>query len=111
MPKLQMPCYDLEDVPLAARDLSTSVVVRVKERADWMGSLSEMLLLCNEAAARRLEKFGLTGNNSDGTHTKPLGLEYMADRLDTDDPLEGFQVTSIYVGFFGYIARQLSHLI
>jgi len=94
MPKLHLPCYDLEDVPAAARDLSNSVVVRVQEREQWMGSLSEMLLLCNEAAARRLAKFGLQKKNSDGTQTKPLGLEYMADRLDTDDPLEGFQVRS-----------------
>ena len=94
MPKLFMPPYDLEDVPVAARDLSTSVVVRVQQREDWMSSLSEMLLLCNEAAARRVAKFGLQKKNSDGTQTKPLGLEYMADRLDTDDPLEGFQVRS-----------------
>lgn len=94
MPKLLMPPYDLEDVPLAARDLGSSVVIRVKQREDWMGSLSEMLLLCNEAAARRVAKFGLQKKNSDGTQTKPLGLEYMADRLDTDDPLEGFQVRS-----------------
>jgi len=92
MPKLHLPCYDLEDVPAAARDLSSSVVVRLREREHWMESLSEMLLLCNEAAARRVAKFGLQKKNSDGTQTKPLGLEYMADRLDTDDPLEGNDV-------------------
>jgi len=93
MPKLHSPCYDLEDVPSAQRDLSGSVVVRVKERADWMASLAEMLLLCNEAAARRIAKIGHK-KLSDGTQTKPLGLEYIADRLDTDDPLNGFQVRS-----------------
>lgn len=103
MPKLPMPCYDMEDVPVAARDLSNSVVVRVKERDDWMDSLSEMLLLCNEAAARRVAKFGLQEKNSDGTQTKPLGLEYMADRLDTDDPLEGFQVRSSEGWLQGFI--------
>jgi len=102
MPKLHMPCYDLEDVPVAARDLSSSVVVRLKERDDWMGCLSEMLLLCNEAAARRVAKFG-PQKTSDGTQTKPLGLEYMADRLDTDDPLEGFQVRSSEGWLQGFI--------
>ena len=102
MPKLHSPCYDLEDVPAAQRDLSDSVVVRVKERGDWMDSLAEMLLLCNEAAARRVAKFGLK-KISDGTQTKPLGLEYMADRLDTDDPLEGFQVRSSEGWLQGFI--------
>ena len=103
MPKLRMPCYDLDDVPACSRDLSTSVVVRIKSREDWMASLSEMLLLCNEAAARRLAKYGLQKRNSDGTQTKPLGLEYMADRLDTDDPLEGFQVRSSEGWLQGFI--------
>ena len=103
MPKLQMPCYDLEDVPAATRDLKDSVVVRVNKREDWMSSLSEMLLLCNEAAARRVAKFGIVKKNTDGTQTKPLGLEYMADRLDTDDPLEGFQIRSSEGWLQGFI--------
>ncbi|KAJ1477191.1 hypothetical protein T484DRAFT_1822397 [Baffinella frigidus] len=70
-----------------------------------MGSLSEMLLLCNEAAARRIERFGLPKEKcSDGTQTKPLGLEYMADRLDTDDPITGYQVRSQAEGWLqGFI--------
>ena len=60
-----------------------------------------MLLLCNEAAARfaRTKKAAGSGEGCDrkqredeGIQTKPLGLEYMADRLDVDDPLRGFMV-------------------
>ena len=88
-PKLKQPPYDMDEVPAAKRDLSESVVVRLEKREDWMKSLSEMLLLCNESAARRVKKFGLQKTVCDGTQTKPLGLEYMADRLDTDEPLVG----------------------
>lgn len=95
LPPLNLPCYGLEEVPMAARDLAGSVVVKVDDRDTWMGSLSEMLLLCNEAAARRIERFGLPKEKcSDGTQTKPLGLEYMADRLDTDDPITGLKSES-----------------
>ena len=50
-----------------------------------------MLLLCNEASAR----FAKTNtvkrkDEADGSGSKPLGLEYMADRLDVDDPLTGY---------------------
>jgi hypothetical protein len=105
LPPLNMPPYLFEDVPAAKRDVADSVVVRVDDREKWMESLSEMLLLCNEAAARRIEKVGLVKTKcSDGTQTKPLGLEYMADRLDTDDPISGFQVRSIAEGWLqGFI--------
>jgi len=90
---------------MASRGLAGSVVVKVKDRDKWMGSLSEMLLLCNEAAARRIERVGLPKEKcSDGTSTKPLGLEYMADRLDTDDPITGYQVRSQAEGWLqGFI--------
>jgi len=104
MSKLGLPCYDLEDVPVASKDMSGSVIVRLEDREQWVASLSEMLLLCNEAASRRIQRFGFQKNNSDGTQTKPLGLEYMADRLDTDDPIYGYQVRTEAEGWLqGFI--------
>ena len=51
---------------------------------------SEMLLLCNEAA-RRGSKRGAVAHKKDanGVQCKPLGLEYIVDRIDVDDPLTG----------------------
>lgn len=89
LPKLHMPPYDLDEVPQADRQLTGSVVVYVDQREKWMGNLSEILLLCNESANRRIKKFGIEKRVADGTQSKPLGLEYIADRLDTDDPLSG----------------------
>eukprot|EP00960_Hanusia_phi_P001105 30118-Hanusia_phi.AAC.3 len=104
MSKLGLPCYDLEDVPVASKDMSGSVIVRLEDREQWVASLSEMLLLCNEAAGRRIAKFGFQKKNTDGTQTKPLGLEYMADRLDTDDPIYGYQVRTAEEGWLqGFI--------
>jgi hypothetical protein len=49
-----------------------------------------MLLLCNEAA-RRGSKRGAVAHKKDanGVQCKPLGLEYIVDRIDVDDPLTG----------------------
>ncbi len=105
MPPLMLPEYDFEEVPMAQRDLSGSVVVRLTKREKWLSHLSSLLLLCNEAANRRIQKFGLQKKDcADGTQTKPLGLEYMADRLDTDEPIWGYQVRTGQEGWLqGFI--------
>ena len=82
------PIYDIECVPHAKRDLSESVLVDVKSRIQWVSGLPEMLQVCNEASRRRT----LARAPSAGEFNKPLSLEYMADRLDTDDPLRGYVV-------------------
>lgn len=95
IPPLKMPLYELEDVKNCSSDLSGSVLVQIEDRTVWLQSLAEMLLLCNESANRRMSKVGNQQKAcSDGTQTKPLGLEYMADRIDIDDPLGGYQVQS-----------------
>ena len=95
IPPLKMPPYELEDVKNCVPDLSGSVIVDIEDRIVWLQSLAEMLLLCNESANRRMTKVGNQQKScSDGTQTKPLGLEYMADRIDIDDPLRGYQVHS-----------------
>ncbi len=93
VPPLKMPPYEFEDVPNCAPDLSSSLIIEIEDRNIWLQSLAEMLLLCNESANRRMSRFGNQPKLcSDGTQTKPLGLEYMADRIDIDDPLRGYQV-------------------
>jgi hypothetical protein len=76
-----------QSVPRAAKDLSGSGIQRITSRQAALDMLAEMLLLCNEAARRS------TRSTAPGTgHAKPLALEYLADRLDTDDPLHGYVV-------------------
>lgn len=74
-------------------------------RECWFRCVTEMLLLCNEASAR----FAKTNtvkrkDEADGSGSKPLGLEYMADRLDTDDPIFGYMVRTQREGWLqGFI--------
>eukprot|EP00939_MAST-03C_sp_MAST-3C-sp1_P003033 g3033.t1 len=95
---MREPPYEIEKVPYCEKDMKGSVLRKVTDRKEWEDSLAEMLLLCNEAvrrsAARRREK-GLppivTPDHPvpDG---KPITLEYIADRLDIDDPIWGYQI-------------------
>lgn len=64
-----------------------------------------MLLLCNEAAGRFAKTQTVKRKDeTDGIQTKPLGLEYMADRLDTDDPIVGYMVRTKREGWLqGFI--------
>eukprot|EP01051_Picozoa_sp_SAG22_P009271 SAG22_NODE_763_length_7406_cov_22.129054_4_plen_90_part_00 len=73
------PCYNMADVPRCAKDLGGSVVLRVTDRDEWIRTMPELVLLCNEAAARG------NARNTDPAvkdhHDKPIDLEYLADRL------------------------------
>jgi hypothetical protein len=82
---LPQPSYNFANVPKAERDLKGSSLQYVDNREHFQTCMAEMLLLCKEAMRRRPSKLG---NGS-----KPLSLEYLADRLDVDDPC------------FGYLAR------
>jgi len=96
---LLLPPYSFEQVPMANRNLQDSVIVKLNKREKWLSHLSSMLLLCNEAAYRRTRKLP-SGSTEGGGNAKPLGLEYMADRLDTDDPIWGYQARSPSLPFF-----------
>jgi hypothetical protein len=49
----------------------------------WFNYLPEMLLVCNEAAKRFAQKNAIKRKaDADGVQSKPLGLEYIADRFD-----------------------------
>lgn len=76
--------------------LAEQVLVRPPTPTCWSRNLSELLLLCNEAAARSAKRHPGDSHkkkDADGVQTKPLGLEYMADRLETDDPIWGYMVS------------------
>eukprot|EP01050_Picozoa_sp_SAG11_P016641 SAG11_NODE_2297_length_3553_cov_3.882455_1_plen_116_part_00 len=81
LPAMEEPSYSIEKVPRAKRDLRDSVVTRVHNRRNWLQNLPECLMVCNEAE-RRFNKSG--HERAPGTGGKPLSLEYLADRLDTD---------------------------
>ena len=94
---LKQPKYAFRDVPKCQRDLSGSKLYEVSRRDDFNDSMAEMVLLCNEVmkrqadvqAARALEE----GKTEPVKRTaKPLSLEYIADRMDVDDPISGFFV-------------------
>ena len=52
----------------------------------WESRMAEILMICNEASRRH------KGVRVPGATNKPLSLEYVADRLDTDDPVSGYLV-------------------
>jgi len=81
-----------------------SVIVAPPTRECWFRCVTEMLLLCNEASARFAKTNTVKRNEADGIQSKPLGLEYMADRLDTDDPIFGYMVRTQREGWLqGFI--------
>ena len=85
---LREPQYEFRLVPRCRRDLKGSVVIPVEDRNVWVEALAEILLLCNEAAYRRRTSFYVPP----AARGKPLALEYLADRMDLDDPLLGYMV-------------------
>lgn len=67
-----------------------SVVWIPSTRLEWEDSVQEMTAVCTSAAIRRYS------SNPWTVHSKPfqppLSREYIKDRIDIDDPLEGFQI-------------------
>lgn len=86
---LPMPNYNFSDVPWCAKDLSGSSLFEVTNRQHFNDSIAELTLLCNEASRRSKNKVLTTSKKSS---TKPLSIEYIFDRIDTDDPLWGLMV-------------------
>lgn len=101
---LHQPGYDFRDVPWCSRDLSSSTLSVVTERQHLVDSIAELTLLCNEATRRSAAKHAAHANAapSSAKATKPLSIEYIFDRIDTDDPLWGLMVrTDSPVSFKG----------
>lgn len=80
---IAQPRYRFQDVPKCQKDLNGSVIQEVTTREAFKEIMAEMVLLCTEAMKR---------SRSGRTASKPLSLEYIADRLDVDDPCFGYVV-------------------
>lgn len=89
---LPQPSYSFAHVPPAAPDLHHSSLhyINGQNREHFHEAMAEMLLLCKEAMRRRKQQ--QQGTHGGGGGSKPLSLEYLADRLDIDDPCFGFLV-------------------
>lgn len=80
--------------------MTSSVVFETVERENWKEMTPEMLLLCNESLERHLKKKNKVGDNG----TKPLNLNYIADRIDVDNLSHGFCVRDKETGWLqGFI--------
>ncbi|KAG7350646.1 lysM domain containing protein [Nitzschia inconspicua] len=82
---IAQPKYRFQDVPKCRKSLEGSVIQEVTTREAFKEIMGEMVLLCNEAMKR---------SRAGRTASKPLSLEYIADRLDVDDPCFGYIIRS-----------------
>lgn len=64
-----------------------SVVWIPSKRSEWEDSISEMTAVCTSASHRRH-----LASNSQLPFVAPLSREYIRDRVDIDDPLNGYQI-------------------
>ena len=82
---LRQPKYLFEKVQKAAKDLNGSQLQEIRDRDHFKEAMAEMVLLCTEAMRR---------TSASRCSSKPLSVEYIADRLDVDDPCFGYLVRS-----------------
>jgi hypothetical protein len=80
---LRQPAYLFDKVPKCTKDCQGSVIQHMTDRDHFKEAMAEMVLLCIEAMRR---------TNAKKTASKPLSLEYIADRVDVDDPCFGYLV-------------------
>lgn len=89
--------YIFNKVPTCERDLSDSVLMRPMARRQWFVCLQELESLAQESLDRRAARLGLPTPSG-------LPIAYIADRMDIDDPLWGYQVRSAKTGWLqGFI--------
>eukprot|EP00571_Detonula_confervacea_P010596 CAMPEP_0172305424 /NCGR_PEP_ID=MMETSP1058-20130122/6717_1 /TAXON_ID=83371 /ORGANISM="Detonula confervacea, Strain CCMP 353" /LENGTH=1376 /DNA_ID=CAMNT_0013017021 /DNA_START=256 /DNA_END=4386 /DNA_ORIENTATION=+ len=95
---LLQPNYNFRDVPWCAKDLTGSTLSVVTERQHLVDSIAELTLVCSEATRRKKpdpassSSANNAGAPSTKKTTKPLSIEYIFDRIDTDDPIWGLLV-------------------
>ena len=77
--------YDFSSVPNCTHSLSESGLLRPSSRRQWFACIQELESLAQESLDRRAWRLQL--NTPSG-----LPLAYIADRMDIDDPLWGYQV-------------------
>ena len=89
------PRYRFQDVTKCQKSLEGSDIQEITNtREAFKEIMAEMVLLCTEAVKR---------SHSGRTAGKPLSLEYIADRLDVDDPCSGYIIRSTEGHLQGFI--------
>lgn len=89
--------YDFGAVPNCKPDLTGSVLLRPSSRRQWFVCIHELESLAQESLDRRASRLQM--NTPSG-----LPLVYIADRMDIDDPLWGYQVRCSRTGWLqGFI--------
>jgi len=68
----------------------TSVVWIPTKRTEWEDTVSEMTAVCTSAAIRRFQAGPRKGTTK--PFHAPLSRVYIRDRIDIDDPLNGYQI-------------------
>lgn len=89
---MREPLYDMASVPrfcAATADGSDGSAVQRCRRPQLIASIAELLLLCNEALERHKSRSNPARRR---VGLKPLSIEYIADRLATDDPIWGYLI-------------------
>ena len=92
---LPQPAYNFSEIEKPPRDLKDCQLQYVNDRDHFHAAMAEMLLLCKEAVRRR--PCARTGTS------KPLSLEYLADRMDVDDPLWGYLIRNKEGMLLGFV--------
>lgn len=76
------------DIPFCNPLLTGSTIESCNDRSEWLRLCSKLATVCNEAARRCT----LRSNPSAERYEKPLSVSYIKERIEYDDPLEGFIV-------------------
>jgi len=84
--------YAFAGVPACDAELSESVVLRILQRRQLTQRIDELVHLCTEASRRMVQRQRPCSAGREWKVSPPLRVEYMADRLDVDDPLRGYLV-------------------
>jgi hypothetical protein len=89
-------CTQCDDPRLDPFVEDTSVVWIPSKRLEWEDTVSEMTAVCTSAALRRYlkeqEQQDATGGSKAKPFHAPLSRDYIRDRVDIDDPLNGYQI-------------------
>ena len=84
-PQPPTPVPPSNPIPSSNSSLPNSVIWKPLDRKEWEDSVGEMTAVCTSAALRQY-----TGPTAH--FTPPLSKEYIRDRIDIDDPLQGYQI-------------------
>jgi hypothetical protein len=76
------------DIPFCNPLLSESIIEACNLRSKWLHLCPKLVTVCNEAARRST----LRSDPSAERYEKPLSISYIKERIEYDDPLEGFIV-------------------